>query len=388
MSSLDDFACETIAALRRKDQWRRLRNLPGLGGKITVKGRPYLNFSSNDYLDLATSESLKRGACEAIEGFGCGAASSRLMTGQLPLHEALERGLAALTGLESALVLPSGYQTNVAVLSTLAGKGDHIFSDALNHASIIDGCRLSGAEVSIYGHGDVENLEELLQAATNAGRKFIVSDALFSMDGDLAPVVALDALAKRHGASLVIDEAHAIGVFGEGGGLCKELGVRPDVLLGTLSKALGSGGGFVACSAAVRELLINRARGFIFSTGLAPGCAGSALAAVQHIERTPELGSELLQRAAYFKTKLEAAGAPVGETASQVLPILVGENAAALHLSQSLFEAGLIATAIRPPSVPEGTARLRLSVTLAHTREDLDRAAALLSERLHAAGAV
>jgi 8-amino-7-oxononanoate synthase len=298
------------------------------------------------------------------------------------IHEALEQAVASLCGQEAALVFPSGYQTNVGVLSSLAGRGDMIFSDALNHASIIDGARLSRAEIQVYRHNDLEHLTALLAATPTTGRRIIVTDSVFSMDGDLAPVVALSVLARQYDAAFVVDEAHAVGIWGEGGGVCKGLGVRPDLITGTLGKSLGSGGAFAAGGAVFRDLLINKARSFIYSTGLTPMNAAAGLAAVKLIEEEPSMGQALLDRSAYFQEQLAVRGVPIVRSDTQIVPIMVGDNQRAVDLSEALLAEGLIVTAIRPPTVPEGTARLRFSVTLGHGEEDLRAAAELVARVL------
>lgn len=358
---------------------RSLRPLSQVGGKIAIYGHEILNFSSNDYLDLAGDPRLKAAAKRAVDQYGCGATASRLMAGDLTLHETLETRLARLVRQEAALVLPSGFQANLAAISVLAGPGGTIFSDALNHASIVDGCRLAKAEVHVYRHGDLDRLETLLKQTRVSGRKIIVSDTVFSMDGDLVPVRELRALADRHGAYLLMDEAHALGVFGGGSGLCAEAGAKPDVTVANMTKALGSGGGFVAGSRAFIDLLVNKARSFIFSTGLAPACAGSALEAVNIVESEPDLGAELLRRARLFHERLQHAGFDLADNQSQIIPIVIGDNRTATALSEELLRQGLLVAAVRPPSVPVGTARLRVSITLAHTDEDLARAADTLA---------
>ncbi len=372
---------DALTALDARGQRRSLRALPGAGGIFDSDGRQIVNLSSNDYLDLANDPRVVGGAKDAVERFGCGATASRLMSGNLTIHDALEDRLASLVGQEACLIFPSGFQTNLAVISSLMSEGDVIFSDALNHASIIDGARLAKAEVCVYRHNDVDHLEELLARRSASGRRLIVSDSVFSMDGDLADVAALERLARDSGALLMIDEAHAIGVFGEGAGLCAELGVRPDITSGTMSKSLGTGGGFVALSRAMRDYLINVARPFIFSTGLSPANAGAALAAIDVVESDRGLGSTLLGRARLFHRLLREGGLDVGESESQVIPLMVGDNDAALRLSAALLDQDVLAVAVRPPSVPEGTARLRLSVTLAHSEALLAEAAGLIVDR-------
>jgi 8-amino-7-oxononanoate synthase len=373
----DDLARVEAAGLRRV-----LREYPRAGGRLATDTGELLNFSSNDYLDLASDPRLARAAADAAHTYGTGASASRLMAGHLPPHAQLEDALAALTRHEAAVVFPTGFQANLGVLSTVAGVGDAIFSDKLNHASIIDGARLSRAAIHIYEHCDMAHLEQLLCDMPVKERRIIVSDALFSMDGDLAPVHALRQLANDHEALLVIDEAHAIGVFGEGAGLCQSAGIRPDVLVGTLSKALGSMGGFVAGSRSLCDLLITRARSFIYTTGLSPACAGAAISAIEIVLDNPESGAELLCRSRFFHDQLTQRGVPVMPSQSQVIPIHVGENDAAVRLADALREAGLIITGIRPPTVPPGTARLRLSVTLAHEEAHLTDAAEVIAQIL------
>jgi 8-amino-7-oxononanoate synthase len=350
----------------------------GLLRRLLTHPPTVLSFSSNDYLDLARDPRLEAAACEAVRRLGCGATASRLMAGNLEEHEALEADLARLVGHEAALLFGSGFLTNLGVLTALAGRGTHVFADRLNHASLVDGMLLSRATCHRYRHRDMAHLDALLKQTD--GPRLIVSDSVFSMDGDIAPVEALTALAERHGALLVVDEAHAIGVFGKGGGVCRERGVLPDVAIGTLSKALGGYGGFAACSKAVRALLINRARSFIYSTGLPPACLGSGTAAVSIVEETPELGAELLRRAGRFRHRLADRGLRLGPTESQIVPVIIGPNEAAVAASQRLRARGIVATAVRPPTVPAGTARLRLSVTLAHSEADLDAVADAVAE--------
>ncbi len=384
MPAREDFHAE-LDRLDAEGLRRRLHALPEAGGVLEIDGRPVLNFSSNDYLDLANDPRVKRAAQEAVERFGCGATSSRLMTGHLDLHEALEAQLALLTRHEATLVFPSGYQANVGAIPTLAGPGDAIFSDRLNHASLVDGCRLSRAQVHIYRHADVAHLAELLAACDAPGRRIVITDAVFSMDGDLAPLREIADAAKAFGAFLFVDEAHGLGIYGGGAGLSAELGVKPDAISANLAKSLGGGGGFVAGSAEFIDLLVNRARSFIFSTGLAPACVGAGLEAARIVMTELGLGAELLARAAFFREELRRHGVEVAEHRSPVIPIIVGSNEAALALSDALFERAILETAIRPPSVPYGTARLRLSVTLAHSREDLARAATIIASVLHSA---
>lgn len=371
-----------LAALDEDGLTRSLRTLQESGGKIEWNGKPYLNFSSNDYLNLANDPRLKAGAVQAVENFGCGATASRLMAGHLAIHESLEQNLAAWLQMDRCLVFPSGFQANLGMITSVADKSSVIFSDALNHASIVDGCRLSGAQIQIYDHCDCDHLEQLLKSTSAPGRKLIVSDSVFSMDGDHAPLTRLSELARKHDCLLAIDEAHALGVFGEGRGLCQALGITPDIIVGTMTKSFGSGGGFIASSAPFQSLFINKARSFIFSTGLAPACAGSALAAIDVMQNDPALGPELLRRSQLLRDQLSDNGVDVPDDNSQIIPIMIGSNAEAVRIMNALLDLGILLAAVRPPSVPEGTARLRISATLAHLDADLQHAAKTIAHAL------
>ncbi|EMG37358.1 7-keto-8-aminopelargonate synthetase-like enzyme [Desulfocurvibacter africanus PCS] len=379
---MDSFLLE-LAQLKSEGLFRRTEAWPQAGGRIELPdGRTLLNFSSNDYLGLACDPHIKHRAIQAIERWGCGGTSSRLMCGTLELHEELESALARLVGGEAALVFSSGFGMNVGVVSALAGREDLVFADRLSHASLIDGARLSGATVKRFAHNDTAALARLLETTPSRGRRVIVTESVFSMDGDLAPLEDLRALATRHEAILLVDEAHSIGIWGRGGGVCKALGetARPDFTAATLGKALGTLGGFIVSSTVGREFLVNRARSFIFATALPPACAGAALGAIERLRQDPTMGERLLERARAFHGLLLAEGLQLPEFRSQILPVHVGENTAALELAQRLREQGLLATAVRPPTVPRGTARLRLSVTLAHELSDLQWAAARIGQ--------
>jgi 8-amino-7-oxononanoate synthase len=360
----------------------------GVGGRLEGEdGTAVLNFSCNDYLNLACNAHVKRRAQQAIERWGCGATASRLMAGTLALHEELEAALARLTGAEASLVFASGFSMNVGLLFALAGRGDTIFADRLSHASLIDGARLSGAGLRRYAHNDPASLERLLRSASTSGQRFIVCESVFSMDGDIAPLADLEQLAAEYDAMLLVDEAHAVGVFGEGGGVLRELGLPlAPLTVATLGKALGSLGGFLACSRELREYAVNRTRSFIYSTALPPPSVAAALGAIEEIERDPAMGRRLLELARGFHSALCAEGLHLPKFCSQILPVPVGDNVRALELASRLRQRGLLVTAVRPPTVPEGTARLRLSVTLAHSAQDLARAASEIGEAARALG--
>jgi 8-amino-7-oxononanoate synthase len=355
---------------------------PESGGKINHEGRDLLNFSSNDYLDLVRHPHVIDRSRKALEKYGVGSTASRLVTGTLPIHEELEERLAKEKGYESALVFGSGYMANVGTIPVLAGRNDMIFADKLVHASMIDACRLSGGKLIRFSHNDPASLEQRLEQHTeDEGRRLIISESVFSMDGDLAPLEDLAQLAKKYGAMLMVDEAHATGAFGSyGAGLIREAGLEESVTvsMGTLSKALAGYGGFVACSSALRSLLINSARAFIYTTAPPPAVIGAALGAMDVLEENSNLGNVLQANANYFRSLLHDGGLDTLNSQSQIIPVVIGDNDKAIAASQTLREQGLIAAAIRPPTVPAGSARLRLSVTLGHTMEDLERAAKLI----------
>ena len=338
-----------------------------------------LSFASNDYQNLAGDPRLKAAACEAIQRSGAGAGASRLVTGTLPEHVRLERHLASFKGTEDAVVWATGYMANVGTISALVGKGDAVFSDALNHASIIDGCRLSRADVFVYRHADMDDLAHQLDAAGPRRRKLVVSDAVFSMDGDLLDLPAFLAACRQAGAVSMIDEAHATGVVGATGrGLTEHYGCKPDIILGTLSKALGSEGGFVCASRTVCDYLRNRSRAFIFSTAPDPGAMAAAYAALSVLEAEPWRAPELRAKVAHFVAALNAAGVECS-TQSAIVPILIGDERMACEVSAALEREGVLVPAIRYPTVARGAARLRAAVDAGKSDADLERAAALIA---------
>ena len=373
---------------RRRGLYRVRRRLQSAqGARVRLHGREFVNFSSNDYLNLAADPRLARAAAGAARRYGCGAGASALVSGLSPPLRALERDLARWEGTESALVFSSGFVANLALVSTLAGRDDAVFSDAWNHASLIDGCRLSRVGVHVYLHADLNHLEELLRrVGPSARRRLIVSDSVFSMDGDLAPLAGMLELAERHDALVLLDEAHATGVIGERGRGVTDL-LPPDldhserlIKVGTLSKALGAQGGFVCGSRRLIAWLVNHARPYIFSTALAPPVAGAARRAVKVVETEPQRRRHLLRLAETLRSRLRGLGKAVGASECQIIPVIVGDARAALQLSRRLEASGLLVPAIRPPSVPEGTARLRISLTAGHTTEDIDRLVIALLE--------
>jgi len=340
---------------------------------VTVDGRRVLLLCSNNYLGLANHPALAEAVARAAREHGAGAGASRLVSGSLAIHHALEERLARFKRTEAALLFPSGYHANIGTITVLAGKGDAVFSDALNHASIIDGCRLSGAAVYVYPHADVVALERLLRDST-ARRRLIVTDSIFSMDGDQAPLREICAVAAAHDAMVMVDEAHATGVLGpSGAGIVEALGLHEQVTaqMGTFGKALGSAGAFVAGSRALVELLVNRARSFIYTTAVPPPAVAAAAAALDIVEREPERRQRLLRQAADLRIRLQAQGLTVPAGESPIIPVIVGGSRHALDWSRALLRHGVFVQAIRPPTVPPGTARLRVAVMATHTARDL-----------------
>jgi 8-amino-7-oxononanoate synthase len=362
-----------LAALESADLRRRLATRVGpQAAVVTRKGRPLVNFASNDYLGLAAEPRLAQAAAEAARESGWGAGASPLVSGYTVWHERLETRLAEFEQAEAALVFASGFAANMGTICALAGRGDAVFSDELNHASLVDGCRLSRAQVFVYPHGDLAGLDELLAGAAGFRRRLIVTESLFSMDGDLAPLKQLAELAQRYEAMLLVDEAHATGVFGlRGRGVAEHLCVASQALvrIGTLSKALGCAGGFVTGNRGLIDWLLNRARPYVFSTAGPPANAAAAVAALEVVQREPRRGAALLSRAAALRQELRQRGWDVGASESQIIPLIVGEPGTAVDLSTRLIERGYWAPAIRPPSVPAGKSRLRLSLSWGHTPE-------------------
>jgi 8-amino-7-oxononanoate synthase len=378
-----------LAALEAKGLRRALEPLGGAQGPVVeVGGRRVVNLCSNDYLGLASDRRLVQAAVAAAQREGAGAGAARLVAGDLPVHGRLERRLAAFKGAEAALLFSSGYHANVGVMAALTDREDAIFSDRLNHASIIDGCRLSLAKTWRYPHGDVGALARLL-AETRARRKLVVTDAIFGMDGDAAPLAEIAELCERHRAMLYVDEAHATGVLGPtGAGLCEAVGVtaRVDVVMGTLGKALGSFGAFTAGSTRLAEWLTSRARTFIFTTALPPAACGAALAALDVLAEEPARRARLAALSARMKDGLTALGFDVARVVAPIFPVVLGDEARALAASRALRERGFFVRAIRPPTVPEGTSRLRVALTAGHDEAQVDGFLAALGEVLRAVG--
>ncbi len=375
---------EELDDIQRRGLRRRRRVVEPLpGGRCRVDGRELWNFAGNDYLNLSQDARVIAAAQRAAAESGTGATASALICGRTPWHARLEEKLAAFEGTEAALLFPTGFAANMGVIAAVVERGDALFSDRLNHASLVDGCRLSKAALTIYDRDNLDGLDEALSATASARRRLIVTDSVFSMDGDVAPLAELCDLAEAHDAMLLIDEAHATGVFGEQGrGLAERDGVedRMHFRVGTLSKAVGACGGFVSGPQPLIEWLWNRARPQIFSTALPPPVCAAACAAVEIIQSEPWRRTDLLQRAKQFRAAVVAAGfKTIPAAVAPIVPILLDDPKSAVRTAAALEEQGFLVGAIRPPSVPPGTSRLRITLTYAHNTEVIEQFTAGLS---------
>ncbi len=374
---------ERLAEMERLGLARRLRLVSGpQGPTVLLDGKPVLLLCSNNYLGLADHPRVREAAADAAMRWGVGAGASRLVSGTMTIHGRLEERLAAFKRSEACLLFGSGYLANLGVIGALAGRGDVVFSDELNHASIIDGCRLSRAEVVVYRHRDVEHLDWSLRRHPGE-RQLIVTDSVFSMDGDVAPLAEIVELADMHGARLMVDEAHAVGNLGPNGrGAVAAAGLEGeiDVIVGTLGKALGSYGAYACASAEVIRYLVNTARSLIFSTAPAPPAVAGALAALDLIQEHPQRVQRLRSNARVLRRALAAEGFPVADSEMHIVPLIVGDERAAMRMCQEAIGRGAFAQAIRPPTVPRGTSRLRLTVMASHTTSELQLAASVFGD--------
>jgi 8-amino-7-oxononanoate synthase len=367
-----------LDAIRGAGRYRRLRTITTAAGpRVRLDGRDVLLLCSNNYLGLADDPRVVAAAKQALDRYGAGAGASRLVSGNTDLHEALEGELAALKGTEGAVLYPSGYQANLGAVPALVGPGDLVASDRLNHASLIDACRLSGATVRVFDHGDASEAGRILREQGPSHRaSLVLTDGVFSMDGDLAPLAALRDACSDAGATLMVDDAHGTGVLGpDGAGTARHLGVADAGLqMGTLSKALASQGGFVAAGAGTVDLLRNTSRPFIFSTAPAPACIGAARAALEVARREPERRTRLLENARRLRAGLQQMGLRVPDGTTPIIPVVVGLEEPAMAFMRALEAHGVFAAAIRPPTVPAGSCRIRATVMATHTRQDIDEA--------------
>ncbi|MDA1166378.1 MAG: 8-amino-7-oxononanoate synthase [Planctomycetota bacterium] len=368
-----DWLDAELQRLRDDALWRDVRTVTSLpDGWCEVDGRRVRNLSSNDYLNLAHDPRVVAAARESLDEAGVGSGASSLVSGRSPWHQRLEAAICDFEGTEAAILFPSGYAANVGTVSALVQHQDRIFCDRLNHASLVDGCRMSGARLRVYRHDRLEVLQRELQKPQIAGRRWIVTDAVFSMDGDLAPLPDLCDLAERFGAQLIVDEAHGTGVFGANGrGVCEHFGVedRVEVRIGTLSKAIGTLGGFVACSSSLRDWLWHAARTQVFSTALPPAICAAAAKSLELIRAEPQRREHLHQLSETFRSRL--AGRLSAEGRGPIVPVRTGVPEAAPQLAARLLEEGYLVGAIRPPTVPRGTSRLRVCVSAGCTQGEM-----------------
>jgi glycine C-acetyltransferase len=366
-----------LQELERGGIYRTLKTVDSPQGReISLDGKRVLNFSSNDYLGLANDARIKKAVLEAVDEYGFGSGASRLICGNMAVHEKLEAELAQFKDTESALVFSSGYMANTGIISALMDRSSVVLSDRLNHASIVDGIILSRAQLVRYPHADVEALQGLLKDLPAGQRKLIVTDSVFSMDGDKAPLKEIVDLALRYETMVMVDEAHAFGVLGrKGSGLVEELGLgaQVDIQMGTLSKAAGCFGAYACGTKILREYLINKSRSFIYTTAMPPALAQAARVALRIIIDGSQLRRSLQENADHLRAQLQAMGFDTMNSSTAIIPVLVKDPLAAVAMSKRLLEQGIFVQAIRPPTVPMGTARLRLTVMATHTKEDLDQ---------------
>ena len=374
---------EALTALERAGLRRSPPTIEGPQGPLVrIAGRTVLCFCSNNYLGLAGHPEIRRAAQAALDEEGAGAGASRLISGTMTAHREAEAALAGFVGQSDAVLFSSGYAANVGALQALVGPEDSVFSDALNHASLIDGCRLSRAEIHVYRHADLEHLEALLAShRPKARRALVLTDSLFSMDGDVAPLRGLAELTRRYDAGLMVDEAHALGVFGpEGRGLAAAEGVQPDLLVGTLGKSFGLAGAFVAASETMVTFLRNRARSFVYSTAPPPMLARAALAALSLVQDADDRRARLFRHAARIRRELRDLGLDVPPGTGPIVPVIIGENRRAMQFSEALLDHGVFVQGIRPPTVAPGSARLRLTAMATHEETQIDRAIEVFTE--------
>lgn len=373
---MDHWFQRELQLIEEKGLTRKLRSFSnGNECEVIVNGEKFLLFSSNNYLGLATDFRLRKKAAEGINKYGTGAGGSRLTTGNFDIHEQLEAEIAEFKKTEAAIVFSSGYLANIGVISSVMKEGDLIFSDAWNHASIIDGCRLSRAKTIVYEHADMVDLEYKLRQSRGDGKKLIVTDGVFSMDGDIAPLPEIVTLAKKYNAYIMIDDAHVTGVLGsDGRGTADYFGLKEEIdfTVGTLSKAIGAEGGFVATSSIAKNYLLNNARSFIFQTGLSPSAIEAAREGLSIIQNEPERREQLLNNAMYLRLKLEESGFVVRKGETPIISLHIGDSHEAMQFSEKLMEEGVFIPAIRPPTVPKGSSRLRITVMATHTIEQLN----------------
>lgn len=371
-----EFINQELEYLKINGLHRSLRTIEKVDGpRIRIDGKEYINFCSNNYLGLAGHPEVVKRAIAAIKDFGFGSGASRLISGNTAVHEALEKKIAQFKGREAALIFPTGYMANLGVISSLLDEKDTVIVDRLSHASIIDACRLSKAKMQVCPHRNLHDLEKILKRSAKFGKRLFVTDAVFSMDGTLAHLPEIIKLAKNYDTIVMIDEAHATGILGnKGQGLEEYYNVegQVDILLGTMSKTLGSIGGYVAGSHGLIDYLRNKARSFVYTTALPAAACAAALAALETIEQQPDLRKKLWENTKALKALIKELGVKTVETESPIIPIIIGNLDRTMKLSAQLFERGIFVSGIRPPTVPKGECRLRITVMATHSKEDIE----------------
>lgn len=367
---------DELHTLKDRALLREYRTIEGAQDPyIQINGKSYLSFCSNNYLGLANHPKIKQAAIEAIHRYGWGTGASRLVSGNMTLHQELEKKIAEFKGTEAALLFPTGYMANLGALCALVSKGDIVIGDKLNHASIIDGCRQSGATFRVYPHNDVSQLESLLRRSSPYRRRLVVTDSVFSMDGDTAPLPEIVNIATKYDAIIMVDDAHATGVFGkQGRGMIEHYGLegKIDIIMGSFSKAIGSIGGFIAGNKHLIDFLKNKARPFIYTTALPPAACAASLAGLALIREDVSIIDKLWKNIRYLKSQLSKFTDTIA-VESPIVPLIVGSPEDAVSLSMKLYENGILIPAIRPPTVPPGTSRLRISLMATHTEDDIDK---------------
>jgi glycine C-acetyltransferase/8-amino-7-oxononanoate synthase len=372
-----------LKKIKKSGLYRELNIVEGAQGPhVKIKGRKYISFCSNNYLGLANHPEIAKAVEDAVKKYGWGAGASRLISGNMKLHETLEDEISKFKRKESTIVFPTGYMANIGTICSLVSSGDLVICDRLNHASIIDGCRLSGATFRVYPHRDTVKLENILKKSSKYPRKLIVTDTVFSMDGDLAPLPDIVRIARKYKAMVMVDEAHGTGVFGKNGrGVVEHfnLNEKVNIVMGTLSKAVGSLGGFVSGDKNLINYLRNKARTFMYTTALPPAVCAASIAGIRLIQRDHSLRESLWRNVCYLKERLKLLNINVISSESPIIPVMIGDAKKAVDVSRFLFKRGVLIPAIRPPTVPDKSSRLRITVMSTHTRADLDKLLDVLS---------
>ena len=377
------YISDELERIKKSGLYRKLNIVESAQGThLEIKGKTYLSFCSNNYLGLANNPLVIKAVKDAVGKYGWGAGASRLVSGNMRLHEVLEGEISRFKGKEASIVFPTGYMANVGTISSLVSKGDLVICDKLNHASIIDGCRLSGADFRVYPHCDMEKLENILKKSSKYSRKLIVTDTVFSMDGDIAPLPDIVRIAHKYKAMVMVDEAHGTGVFGKrGGGVVEHfnLSKKIDIVMGTLSKVVGSLGGYVSGDEDLINFLRNKARPFMYTTALPPAVCAASIAGIKLIQKDPSLRTSLWNNVRYLKKELGLLNLNVIPSESPIIPILIGDAKKAVDVSKFLYKKGILILAIRPPTVPAKSSRLRMTVMSTHTKKDLEKLLDVLS---------